>query len=96
MERGKVTDSRFFSPASPRVCFAFFISLRTFISTCPAADSASLLSSVLHPDSRLSLSVLLYLTYGYLTESFSFRRVSSRPTLTLTPSLLSCYPSVLS
>lgn len=54
----------------------FSSALRLFCCHCFPL-SRSLYSSVSHPDSQLSLSVLFSLTYGYLTVGFSFRRVSS-------------------
>lgn len=80
-----------FSEFSLLFLFLPFISLCTHFSFVillhiPAL-SCCLYFSVLHPDLRLSLSVLLYPTYGYLTVRFSFCRVSSSPTATHLPLL---------
>lgn len=56
----------------------------------PAASSVfpcGLYSSALHPNLLLSQSVLLFLTHGYLTVSFSFRRLSSPPCFFAPPSI---------
>lgn len=76
-----------FSEFSSLLLFLPFISFCTHFSFVILlhilALSCCLYFSVLHPDLRLSLSVLLYPTYGYLTVSFSFCCVSSYPTAIL-------------
>lgn len=85
----RILTSFFWLFAAP-FCLYYHSAPICFQALCPSVFSASdsvspcsLYSSVLHPDLLLSLSVLFFLTYGYLTVSFSFCHLSYSLTLPL-------------